>query len=357
MAEDMGERSEQPTGKRLSEARQNGQIPKSPLLGATIDLVGALLILVIFGGWFVRSLLELMRSGLDMRSDAAFAGTWESAQPSILESVRHGAMIAVPVLVLMFLVAGLAQFVQVGWLFTLRPLKPKFSRMNPISGVKRLFSKRNVVKTAVSVLKLTALVVIAQTVVQVNKPAIASLPMLEASPAVLLVGQIMLDMCLWMLAFMLVLAIIDFTYQRWQHKQDLRMTKQEVKDEFRSMEGDPKVKGRRLRMARQMALQRIQAAVPQADVVVTNPTHFAVALKYDADTMHAPTVVAKGADLLAMRIRQLAMMHGVPIVEKPPLARALYAEAPIGRQISPQFYQAVAEVLAYVFRLAEKKAG
>ncbi|MBX3386109.1 MAG: flagellar biosynthesis protein FlhB [Phycisphaeraceae bacterium] len=355
MAEDMGEKSEQPTGKRLADARQNGQIAKSQLLGATIDLIGAVLILAVLGGWFVRSLLELMRRGLDGRSGAGL--TWDSTQPVLLESARHALIIAVPVLVLMFVVAGLAQFLQVGWLFTLRPLKPKFTRLNPVSGVKRLFSKRNVVKTLVNVVKLAAMVAIAQTVVQVNKPAIVGLPMLDPGPALVLVGRIMLEMCLWMLAFMLILALIDYVYQRYQHKQDLKMTKQEVKDEFRSMEGDPKVKGRRLRMARQIALQRIQSAVPSADVVVTNPTHFAVALKYDSDRMAAPTVVAKGVDVLAMRIRQLAMMHGVPIVEKPPLARALYHEAPVGRQISPQFYQAVAEVLAYVFRLSGKKAA
>lgn len=368
MAEDMGERSEQPTGKRLSDARGNGQVPKSPLLSAAIDLIGAVIIIAVFGGWFVRSLSELMRQGLDGRASMSATApqtglggpaglNWDSTEPLLLESARHAMFIAVPVLLLMFVVAFLAQFLQVGWLFTLKPLQPKLSRLNPVSGVKRLFSKRTLVKTLVNLLKLAAMVFIAHTVVRINEPAIVSMPMLDPGPAMVLAGRIMLEMCLWMLAFMLVLALIDYTYQRWQHKQDLRMTKQEVKDEFRSMEGDPQIKGRRLRMARQIAMQRMQAAVPQADVVVTNPTHFAVALKYDGDKMGAPVVVAKGADLLAMRIRQIATMHGVPIVEKPPLARALYHEAPVGRQISPEFYQAVAEVLAYVYRLSQKKAG
>jgi flagellar biosynthetic protein FlhB len=152
---------------------------------------------------------------------------------------------------------------------------------------------------------------------------------------------------------MLIIGVADYMYQRWQYTQDLKMTRHEVTDERKSMEGDPEIKARRFRMARQMALQRVNQAVPKADVIVTNPTHFSVALRYDAETMAAPRVVAKGVDFLAMRIRQIAMTHGVPIVERPPLARALYYGVEVGRDVPAEHYQAVAELLAYVYRLDE----
>jgi flagellar biosynthetic protein FlhB len=158
-------------------------------------------------------------------------------------------------------------------------------------------------------------------------------------------------------ALLIVLAIIDYAFQRWKHEQDLKMSKQEVKEEMKRMEGDPLVKQRRARVARQLAMQRVAAAVPKADVVVTNPTHFAVALQYDTKSMRAPKVVAKGADFMAMRIRQIAAVHGIPIIERKPLARALYAGVEIGQEIPPEHYAAVAEILAYVYRLAGRKSA
>jgi len=161
----------------------------------------------------------------------------------------------------------------------------------------------------------------------------------------------LLILALWLAVILLLIGIIDWLYQRWQHKEDLKMTKQQVKDERRSMEGDPQVKGRRLRMMRDILVQQIQANVPVADVVVTNPTHFAVALRYDTETMRAPRVVAKGGDYMAQRIRLVAASAGVPIIERPPLARGLYFGTEVGQEISPVYYEAVAEILAYVYRL------
>jgi len=260
-------------------------------------------------------------------------------------------MIAGPFLVAMFVVSYLGQFVQIGWLLSLTPIQPKLDRLNPISGFARLFSKRNAVKTGIGVLKLAVIGLVGTLIIQSHTTEIAALPRLTAVAAFMVMGEIIADMCLWMLAIMLIIGIVDFVYQRVQHTKDLKMTKQQVKDEMRSMEGDLETKGRRLRMARQIALQRIRQTVPKADVIVTNPTHFAVALQYDGENMSAPKVVAKGADFLAFRIREIAVANGIPIVEKPPLARALYAEVAIGKAISPEFYEAVAEILAYVYRL------
>jgi flagellar biosynthetic protein FlhB len=167
----------------------------------------------------------------------------------------------------------------------------------------------------------------------------------------------MFILALRILAVLLVLALIDFSYQRWKHSEDMKMTKQQVKDEMKQTEGDPEVKRRRMRMQQQIAMQRISSAVPQADVIVTNPEHISIAIQYDADRMHAPKVVAKGADFIAIRIRQIATRHGVPIVERKPLARALYRDVGVGQEIPPDFYSAVAEVLAYVYRLSGRQAG
>lgn len=208
-----------------------------------------------------------------------------------------------------------------------------------------------------SLMKLALLAGTAAWVVARDLPRLVSLASLESAPLYAATGELVYDLALTLAALLLVLAVLDYAYQRWQHEQDLKMSKQEVKEELKRMEGDPLVKQRRQRVARQLAMHRVQHAVPQADVVVTNPTHYAVALRYDTSTMAAPQVVAKGADFLALRIRQLAALHEVPIVERKDLARALYRTVDVGRTISPEHYHAVAEVLAYVYRLGRRKAG
>jgi flagellar biosynthetic protein FlhB len=182
-------------------------------------------------------------------------------------------------------------------------------------------------------------------------PKIVGLPALDATQGLMVIARMLLALAIWLAAILLLIGLIDWLYQRWQHTQDLRMTRQQVKDERRSMEGDPQIKGRRFRMMREILMQQIQQQVPLADVVVTNPTHFAVALRYDADKMRAPRVVAKGADYMAQRIRLVAAGAGVPIIERPPLARGLYYGVDVGHDISSEYYEAVAEILAYVYRL------
>lgn len=355
MAEDLGEKTEQPTGRRLSQARSRGQVPKSQDLSAAIMLIAAMLIFIAFGsnmvttfGVMMRQLLEDQTLGNPVHATsipAAIAWTWERA-------IR----LLVPILILVAIVAYVANVSQVGLLLTMTPIKPKFENLNPIKGAKKLFSKRNLVKTFVNSGKLAAAGAVAVLVGMRNIRAITALPRLDVAPALYKIALICLEMAVWLLLLLLVLAIIDLIYQRWQHIQDLKMTKQEVKDERRSVEGDPEVKKRRLRMAQEIAMQRIQAAVPDADVVVTNPTHVSVAIKYDSKSMHAPRVVAKGADYMAMRIRTVARESGVQIVERPPLARALYAATDVGQEISAEHYEAVAEILAYVYRLDGRAA-
>lgn len=355
MAEELGERTEQPTARRRGEARNRGQVAKSQDLGSAIDLLGALLMLIFLGAPLAASLAGVLRYLLDARASGHGLGGDEVAGYTWWAAVQALTAMA-PLLLVAVIVSALAQFVQVGWLLTAYPLKPKLEKLSPLKGVQRLFSKRSAVKAGVGVVKLVIIATVAIIIIIRNFESAAALPLLEVAGAAALIGKLLLELAAWMLALMLVVGIVDLLYQRWQQTQDMKMTKQEVKDEHRAMEGDVDTKGRRLRMARQLLLQRMQQTVPTADVIVTNPTHFAVALKYDGDRMRAPRVVAKGTDEVAIRIRQIAAVHGVPIVEKPPLARALYYNVDVGREVSPQFYEAVAEVLAYVYRLAGKAA-
>jgi flagellar biosynthetic protein FlhB len=261
-----------------------------------------------------------------------------------------------PVLGLLFVLGIAAHVMQVGFIFTTQPLTPNLSRLNPVNGLGRLFNRRNLVKTLVNSLKLIVVTLVAYLYMSGTVQKIAALPALSVFAGVSVIGQIAMQLAIWLLAVLLIIGVVDWLYQRWQHTQDLKMTKDEVKDERRSMEGDPQVKGRRFKLMREMALQRINQAVPRADVIVTNPTHYSIAIEYDAKTMKAPRVVAKGVDHMAMRIRQVAMIHKVPIVERPPLARGLYYGVEVGQEVSPEFYQAVAELLAYVYRLERAAA-
>lgn len=355
MPEDMGERSEAPTSKRLSDAREKGQIAKSPDLSAAILLLGAVLAIAVFSPSVVRGVgqivrLELEQGLLNLHSDDA------SVIAATVAVATRVAIAVGPILVVFALLAYLSHFVQIGWLLTLKPLQPQFARLNVLKGLAKLFSKRSLARAVINVLKVSIIAAVASAICKGALPLIASLPLLEPMQAVSGVAAIILRLTLWLLLVLLLLGVIDFLYQRWQHTEDLKMTRQEVKDERKSTEGDPEVKARRMRIARQIALQRLRTDVPKADVIVTNPTHFAVALRYDAKTMRAPRVIAKGADFLALQIRNIAVSHGVPIVERPPLARALYYSVEIGREVPHEQYEAVAEVLAYVYRLEGRKA-
>ncbi|MEX2219879.1 MAG: flagellar biosynthesis protein FlhB [Phycisphaerales bacterium] len=355
MAEELGERTELPTGRRLSEARQRGQVAKSQDLTSAIDLLGGVLLIALFGGAALAGLAVLLRRVLEGEAPGDPLRV-ESLDGLILWAALETAKLIGPGLLAMLGVALLGNFVQVGWLFTTQPLAPKLERLNPIAGVKRLFNARNLVKTLLNTVKLAVVGAAAAMIVRSALPEIAALPALGLAAAMYKVALIAAQLVAWLLAIFLMLGIIDYSYQRWQHTRDLRMTRQEVKDERRNVEGDPDVKARRTRMAREIAMQRVRHAVPKADVIVTNPTHFSVALKYDSGKMGAPRVVAKGADELAFRIREIAIAHGVPMVERAPLARGLYWGVEVGQEIGPKFYEAVAEVLAFVYRLRGQAA-
>jgi flagellar biosynthetic protein FlhB len=356
MAEDLGEKTEQPTAKKKIEARQNGQLGKSSDLAGALVLCGAALGLAIFGLGMFETMTQLMRHTLASNS-LADGITVPSLSLTVGLTIREVGMAIVPLMVLMVLVAALSQLLQIGLLLTDKPLQPNLKRLNVIKGVQKLFSKRTLVKSVIDSMKVALLASVIYIAVHMEYEELIALAMLSTTAAVAEALRLMAKVTILVLLVLLILGLIDWAYQRWQQNEDLKMTKQEVKDERKSSEGDMETKQRRMGMARRIAMQRLQADVPNADVVVTNPTHFAVALRYDQETMDAPKVIAKGADLLAMRIRQLAVMHGIPIVERPPLARALYAECEVGQTINPDHFEAVAEVLAYVYRLEGRAAS
>ncbi|MHC4415041.1 MAG: flagellar biosynthesis protein FlhB [Planctomycetota bacterium] len=356
MAEELGERTEEPTPKRRQDARGEGNVARSQDLGGALLLLAATLILWVALWPMLGRFKIVMETVLD--GDAL----GDPADPGqVLAAVEYvavaGARVAAPILLITAAVAFLTQFVQIGWLFAPKVVLPRLSKLNPMNGLKRIFGITGVVKAAIDTVKVAVVVTVAALTVYQYRNQIVILAYLSPVQCVARAAWMLLDLAFRVLAVLLLLGVFDFLYQRWKHRQDLKMTKHQVKDEMKQTEGDPEVKKRRLRMQHQIAMQRIASVVPKADVVVTNPEHIALAIRYDAARMNAPTVIAKGADFLALRIRQIALLRGIPVVQRPPLARALYRRVAVGQEIPPDFYNAVAEILAYVYRLNERKAG
>ena len=349
MPGDTGEKTEVPTPRRREESRSQGQIARSADLSAGVVLLGAVLLLQFFMPRLLERLGELVRLCL------AGAGRVEAGRDTILET-GVAAMLtlagcALPVMLFLALLALVTGLAQAGLLLTGKPLVPQLSRLNPLAGLKRLVSARNLVRAGMSVGKVVIIGGVAYLTIREQLPRITGAVHLDFGQVLILGGQMLFSLGLRLALVLLVLAILDYFWNRYKHEQDLKMTKQEVKEEMRRMEGDPIVKQRRRRVQIQLILQRMGIEVPKSDVVVTNPTEIAIAIRYDEQTMAAPKVVAKGQGYLAERIRQLAVQHGVPIVERPPLARALYRLVEVGQEIPPQFYKAIAEILAYVYEL------
>lgn len=356
MAENDLERTESPTPRRREEARQEGNVARSQDLTAAASLLAAVVLLYALG----LRVLEGMKLNLQIMLSGA--GADNAARPNdVLPLLAYAARVVLgavgPFLAAMMAVVLLVNFTQVGFVFSLKPLQPSWSKLSPWRGLRALVDARGAVRLGMSLGKVVLVAAVAVQSIWTDLPRLIALANLEVTAMLGAAGRLVFLLAVKLAALLLVLALIDYGLQRWNRERDLRMTKQEVKEELRRMEGDPLVKQRRARVARQLSLQRIKHAVPKADVVVTNPTHFAVALQYQSKSMRAPKVVAKGADFLAHRIRQIAIAEGVPIVERKELARGLYYAVDIGQEIPPQFYGPVAEILAYVYRLAGRKSA
>lgn len=351
MAEDKEGKTEPATARRRQEAADAGNFPRSTDLTSAVLLLAGLLVVQIMGKTMVAQLADVLRALLGNN----FAGPPADALNEAMRTAGPAVVrIMGPILLTMFVVSVAVNVMQVGFRLTGKPLQPNLSRLNPAAGLSRLFTGQNWFQLAMNLVKLTAVAAVAVVRIRQQFAEVMTLPGMDFPQNMIVGVGLVFDLALRIAVTLLILAVLDWIYRKWKYERDLRMTKQEVKDEAKSMEGDQEIKSRRRSLARKMILQRIHQDVPRADVVVTNPTHLAIALKYDPEKMNAPRVVAKGADYLALRIRQVALANGVPLVERKTLAQALYKSVEVGQEVPPEFYQAIAEILAYVFELSGK---
>jgi flagellar biosynthetic protein FlhB len=355
VAEDEQERTEQPTPKRLEEARKKGQVPRSTELSAAAVILTVGGGLHFLGGYMGTRLNGLMSASLTLTREQSVD---ESLMfPTMVTEAAHALMACAPILGLTLVAALVAPLLLGGWNLSFEALVPDFTRLNPVSGVGRMFSTRSGVDLAKAFAKFTLLALVAILLLRQKSGELMGLglepPRAAIAHAVSLTGYALL-----MLAGTLgLIAAVDVPWQLFQHSKQLRMTRQEVREEMKESEGSPEVKGRIRTMQREIARRRMMHEVPKADVVIVNPTHFAVALKYDEKRMRAPIVVAKGADVIAARIREIATDSLVPIFEAPPLARALFKSVEIGGEIPATLYVAVAQVLTYIYQLKTARRG
>ena len=347
--EQQGDKTEAPTPRRRQEAREQGNVARSHDVSVALILIGMMVLLHVSGPKLVDALKGLVREMLGPESLSNFNPT--SAGGGMLTGIYAVAVAMAPLLLGVVLIAVIGNVVQVGFNFAPMRLQPNLAALNPLRGFGRIFGRRNPTQLLLSVLKMIILALVAYSAIHSHILEIMSVQGLSFMQIFALGATTVYSIALRVGVAMLILAIGDYLYQRWQFEQDLKMTKQEVKDEMRRMDGDPKIKQRRRQIAVQQHKKRLATEVPTADVVVTNPTEFAVALKYDKESMHAPRVIAKGQGYIAQQIRQIAIAAGVPILERKPLARALYKMVEVGQEIPEQFYSAVAEILAYVYEL------
>ncbi|MCC6408151.1 MAG: flagellar biosynthesis protein FlhB [Planctomycetes bacterium] len=362
MAEnDDKERSEEPTPRRRQEAREQGQVPLSHEIVGIALLLTIVLTLTLAGGDIAAGIGGLIADAIHVLGDRGPSElTLEDAVKHLMGVALVGGKLILGVLGPIFAVGLLAAYGQIGFGISTKALGFKPERLDPMAGFKRIFSMRSSVRTLMGLLKLLfvsgSMVAVACTQIE----EVAATGAMDLGPALVAIGHVTMRCVSAGLIAMLVLALIDLVYQRWQHEKDLKMSKDEIRQEMKQSEGDPHVKARIRRVQREMAARRMMQDVPKATVVVTNPTHYAVALRYereeDAAKGRAPRVVAKGADHVALRIRELAREHGVVVYEDAPLARTLHAKCEIGDAIPVDLYQAVAGVLAYVYRVQGKKA-
>lgn len=343
------EKTERATPKKRQDSRKKGQVAKSTEVSGAAVLLGNFMCLLIFGGFFKDRLLALFTDPLLNRMNFSF--TQDNVLQFFAQIAVQILILVSPVFIVAIVIGLLANYLQVGFLLTGDPLKMKLSKLNPISGFKNIFSMRSVVEFLKSILKLTIIGFLVYTSIIGKKEEILQLSHLSVDQIFLFAADVTLGLGLKIAAVLMVLAGFDYMYQRYSHEKSLRMSKQDIKDEFKKMEGDPLIKGKIRERQRRMAMQRMMQEVPKADVIITNPTHFAVALKYDAKEMEAPEIIAKGQDYVALKIREIAKENGIVTMENKPLARALYERAEIGDSIPADLFQAVAEVLAYVYKL------
>ncbi|MBT8127194.1 MAG: flagellar type III secretion system protein FlhB [Gammaproteobacteria bacterium] len=355
MAQETGqERTEQPTPKRLREAREKGQVPRSKELNSMALLMASAGGFLLMGESILTGMQDIMSNGLALEQarDIDKSGLIALLGNTLLQSL----LVVAPLFLLLMVVVVFTPIGLGGWSFSTKALSFKWEKLDPVKGIGRIFAWRGLMELLKVLAKFTLVAAISIVFLWSLVDEILGLGAESIKPALAHVASL----CGWSFlassSVLIIVAAIDVPFQLWQHNKQLRMTKQEVKDETKETDGRPEVKGRIRALQQELSQRRMMEAVPQADVVITNPTHYAVALRYDATRMQAPLVVAKGADLVAARIRQVADKHDVTIVSAPPLARALYASTDLNQEIPAGLYVAVANILSYVYQLNSLQA-
>ncbi|MFC5401952.1 flagellar biosynthesis protein FlhB [Cohnella soli] len=348
-----GEKTEKATSKKRQDSRQKGQVAKSPEIASSLILLAGICCLIMLGPFMQKQIMTLFSDVLLHRLNMEV--TAENTLKLLGSFVIQILLVLAPIFAVVILIAFGSNYVQIGWLFTLEPIRPKFNKLNPLSGAKNLFGLRSLVEFSKSMLKLLTVGLIVYTILWSERSNFLKLANMPVQDIFSFVGNLTIKLGIFVASLLFVLAIGDYMYQKYEYEKNLRMSKQDIKDEFKNQEGDPLIKGKIKERQRRLALMRMMQEVPKADVVITNPTHFAVALKYDASKMDAPTVIAKGQDYLALRIREIAKQNDVITMENKPLARALYERTDIGESVPGDLFQTVAEVLAYVYRLKGRR--
>ncbi len=353
-----GEKTEPATEKKLSDARKEGQVAKSKEIAIAFGLLALFVGMKVWIGYMSGQFLDIF--ALIYNKIPETVTFWHGEMPvnDIRILVSHALLqtllIMAPALMVGLLVAFLCDVAQVGWKPTGKPLQPKFNKLSPISGFKRIFSMNSLVELIKSIAKILLIVYICYSYLKDKWPLLYlfyELPLLDALQTI---SSLVTDLGIRVSATYMIIAFADLIYQRVKFANDMKMTKQEIKDEYKQSEGDPQIKGRIRQKMREVSQRRMMQNLPQADVVITNPTHYAVAVKYDPAVAEAPVVLAKGEDYLAARIKEVAKENHIEIVENKPLARMLYANVDVGQTVPPELYQAVAEVLAFVYHLQGK---
>lgn len=353
-----GEKTEQPTSKKLDDARKKGQVAKSKEVATCAGLLTAFILLRIYLGTLGKNFLNLFGGLYSMIPSAIQQYDGNVPQLAIMTYIRIAMiriiLMVLPFLLVSFIVAFVCDLVQVKWRPTTDPLKPKFSKLNPISGFKKFFSLNSLVELIKSLVKLLLVGYMVYSYLKGEASQIFFLMDMPVNQVLLIIGNVVTNLGIRISAVYIAIAFVDYLYQKWKFNEDMKMTKQEVKDEFKEQEGDPQVKGKQKQRMREASMRRMMQQLPTADVVITNPTHYAVAIRYRRDEDDAPVVIAKGADYLAQKIKDIARDNDIYIMEDKPLARMLYANVEIDQAIPPELYEAVANVLAFVYQMQGK---
>ncbi|TKD70560.1 flagellar biosynthesis protein FlhB [Pseudalkalibacillus hwajinpoensis] len=349
------EKTEKATPQKRQDSRKKGQVARSAEIPSAFMMIGVFLFMSFLGGWIIEGLQTMIRSNF------VYITNWTLTEQNVdlmmKENVWQAAVIAAPLMGISLVMGVVANYMQVGFLFSTDPLHAKLERINPLKGAKRIFSARTLVELLKSLIKITFISAVTFTVLWNKREEVMLISQKSIGDAISLVGSLIVQTGLSVGILLLFLALLDYVYQKYDFEKNIRMSKQDIKDEYKKSEGDPLIKSKIKEKQRALGMNRMIAEIPSADVVITNPTHFAVALKYDPNEMDKPTVVAKGMDYVALKIKEKAKEHDIITTENVQLARALYHQVEIGDGVPEDLFKAVAEILAYVYSIKGYPGG